>query len=251
MNTTSTFNNWVTCPKPNPQAKLRLFCFHYAGGSALSFRTWADRLPNYIEVCPVELPGRGIRLMEPPFTRLQPLLQALEKAILPSLNKPFAFFGHSMGAVLSFELAQLLAKNHHLSPVQLFVSGRRPPQIPDPDPPLHNLPEATFLKELRRYNGTPEEVLNNAELMELFLPTLRADFAVLETYVYTPKPRLNCPISAFGGWDDWKASASDLQAWEELTNADFSLEMFPGDHFFIYFSESSLLQSLVQKAIGD
>lgn len=247
MTTISTVNSWVTCPKPNPQAKLRLFCFHYAGGGALSFRTWSDSLPSHVEVCPIELPGRGIRLKEPPFTRLENLLQALSKALLPSLSKPFAFFGHSLGALVSFELARLLHRNHRFSPVHLFVSGHRAPQIPDPDPPIHALPEPAFLEELRRYNGTPEEVFNNTELMQLFLPTLRADFAVIETYVYAPSPRLNCPITAFGGLQDWKASCHELEAWREQTNAAFSVQMFPGDHFFVHSSRSLLLQSLSRK----
>lgn len=247
MKTTSTFNSWVTCPKPNPQAKLRLFCFHYAGGGALSFRTWSKSLPPYVEVCPIELPGRGIRLKEPPFNQLDPLIQALEKALLPSLNKPFAFFGHSMGALVSFEIARRLRTEHRLSPVHMFVSGRRAPQIPEKDPPIHALPEPEFLKELRRYNGTPEEVLNNAELMQLLLPTLRADFAVIEAYVYASSSPLDCPITAWGGLQDWKASCDDLEAWREQTNATFSLQMFPGDHFFLHSAQSLLLQSLCRE----
>jgi medium-chain acyl-[acyl-carrier-protein] hydrolase len=124
------------------------------------------------------------------------------------------------------------------------VSGRRAPQVPDPDPPIHTLPEREFLDELRRYNGTPESVLENAELMQLFLPTLRADFAVLESYVYTPDPLLDCPITAFGDLEDWKASCDDLEAWREQTNADFSLQMFLGDHFFVHSVQPLLLQSL-------
>ena len=95
MTTTSTFSSWVTCPKPNPQAKLRLFCFPYAGSGALSFRTWSDSLPSTVEVCPIELPGRGSRLMESPFTQLSALIQELVRALHPYLDKPFAFFGHS------------------------------------------------------------------------------------------------------------------------------------------------------------
>jgi medium-chain acyl-[acyl-carrier-protein] hydrolase len=182
--------------------------------------------------------------MEPPFTQLEPLIQELTPVLLPCLDKPFAFFGHSMGALVSFELARILRKKYDLSPVHLFVSGRRTPQVPDPDPPIHTLPEPEFLDELRRYNGTPESVLENAELMQLFLPTLRADFAVLETYVYTPEPLLNCPITAFGGLEDWKASCEDLEAWREQTNADFSLQMFPGDHFFVHSAQPLLLQAL-------
>lgn len=247
MKIISTYNAWVTCPKPNPQAKLRIFCFHYAGGRASIFRTWTDSLPPTVEVCPIELPGRGTRLMEPPFTRLQPLIQALTQALLPSLIKPFAFFGHSMGALVSFDLAQALHKKYDLSPVYLFVSGHRAPQVPDPDPPIHVLPKTEFLDELRRYNGTPEAVLENTELMQLLLPTLRADFAAIETYAYTPLPPLDCPIAAFGGLQDWKTSYNALEAWGEQTNAFFSLEMFPGDHFFLHSAQSLLIQSISRK----
>ena len=247
MKTTPTFKSWVTCLGPKPEAKLRLFCFHYAGGGALSFRSWSNSLPPTVEVCAVELPGRGSRLMEPPFTQLEPLIQELTRVLLPYLDKPFAFFGHSMGAIVSFELARMLRKDYDLSPVHLFVSGRCAPQVPDPDPPIHTLPEPEFLDELRRYNGTPESVLENAELMELILPTLRADFAVIETYVYTPEPLLDCPITAFGGLEDGKVSYDDLEAWREQTNADFSLQMFPGDHFYIHSAQPLLLQALSRK----
>jgi medium-chain acyl-[acyl-carrier-protein] hydrolase len=244
MKTPSTLNRWVTCPKPKPQAKLRLFCFHYAGGGALIFRPWSDSLPPTVEVCAIELPGRGTRLMEPPFTQLEPLIQELTRVLLPYLDKPFAFFGHSMGALVSFELARILRRDYGLSPVHLFVSGRRAPQLPDPDPPIHTLPEPEFLDELRRYNGTPEAVLENAELMQLLLPSLRADFAVLETYVYTPEPPLECPITTFGGLSDREASRDELEAWRDQTSAAFSLEMFPGDHFFVHSAQPLLLQAL-------
>lgn len=244
MNYTLTANSWVTYPKPNPQAKLRLFCFHYAGGGAMSFRSWSDNLPSTVEVCPIELPGRSFRLLETPFTEIPPLIQALAPAIAPSLTKPFAFFGHSMGGLVSFELARFLRQEYHQSPLHLFVSGHRAPQIPDRDPPVHALPKSEFLQELRRYNGTPKAVLENAELMELLLPTLRADFSVVETYVYAPEPPLTCSIAAFGGLEDWKANAKDLEPWREQTNSAFSLEMFPGDHFFLHSAQSVVLESL-------
>lgn len=185
--------------------------------------------------------------MEPPFTRLEPLIQALAHALLPSLTKPFAFFGHSMGGLVSFELVRILRKEYDLSPVHLFVSGHRAPQVPDPDPPIHALPEAAFLEELRRLNGTPEAVLQNAELMQLLLPTLRADFAVIETYIYAPDPPLDCPITAFGGLQDQEASCDDLEAWREQTNAAFSLQMLRGDHFFLHSAQPLLLQFLSRK----
>lgn len=247
MKTISSFNSWIICPRPNSQAKLRLFCFHYAGGGAFAFRPWPNSLPSNVEICAVTLPGREMRLMEAPFNNIQPLLKALEKAIFPYLDKPFAFFGHSMGALVSFELAQLLRQNHGLSPLQLFVSGYHAPQVLDKDPPIHGLPESEFLEELRSYNGTPEEVFNNTEFMELFLPTLRADFAILENYIYSPHPPLNCPITALGGLQDKKCSLDDLEAWQEQTNNQFSLRMFPGDHFFLNSYRDILLDYLTQQ----
>jgi medium-chain acyl-[acyl-carrier-protein] hydrolase len=239
-------NAWVTCPQPNSDASLRLFCFPYAGGSALNFRGWANQLPVTVELCPIELPGRGLRMKEKPFARMLPLMQAIAPSLLPYLNQPFAFFGHSMGALVGFELARLLRRAYGCSPSHLFVSGRRAPQVPDSDPPIHTLPNSEFLQELRRLNGTPEAVLQNDELMQLLLPTLRADFAVLETYVYTPKPPLDCPITAFGGLQDPEVCCEVLEAWREQTRAAFSLHMFPGDHFFLHTAQSLLLQSLNQ-----
>ena len=247
MSSTSTFDTWVSWRSPNLQASLRLFCFPYAGGAALTFRTWPDSLPITIQICPVELPGRGKRIASVPFTRLQLLVQAIAIAILPYLDKPFAFFGHSMGGLVSFELARLLRKKYGKSPVHLFVSGYRAPQVPDPDPPIHDLPEPEFLEALRRLNGTPEVVLGNTELMQILLPALRADFAVIETYAYTPESPLACPITAFGGLQDREVSCEDLKAWQQQTNAAFSLQMLPGDHFFLQSAQPLLLQSLSQE----
>ncbi len=240
-------NSWVTFPKPNPQASLRLFCFPYAGGKAMSFRGWEKSLFNTVEVCPIELPGRGTRLMEEPFTEFSLLIPTMTQALLPYLDKPFAFFGHSMGAIVSFEVARLLRKKYHLSPDHLFVSGRGAPQVHTEIKPIHTLPEPAFLQELRRLNGTPEEVLENAELMQLLLPMLRADFALIENYVYTDEHPLDCPISVFGGQQDYKVSGDRLQAWIEQTTADFSMQMFPGDHFFLHSAQQLLLQTLSQK----
>ena len=187
-----------------------------------------------------------MRLKEAPFTRLDLLVEAIVQSLLPYLDKPFVFFGHSMGGLTSFETARLLRRAYACSPTHLFVSGRRAPQISSSDPPIYTLPDAEFLKELRHLNGTPEAVLANEELMQLLLPTLRADFSVLETYVYQPEPPLNCPITAFGGLQDPDVSCEMLEAWQEQTNTMFSLKMFLGDHFFIHTVQSLLLQSLNQ-----
>ena len=229
----TTTNSWITRPKPNPKARLRLFCFPFAGGAASIFRTWPDQLAPDIEVCPVELPGRGKRLREPLFTGILPLIEILTPALLPYLDIPFAFFGHSLGTIISFELARQLRREKAPSPRHLFISGRRAPQVPPRKRPLHNLPKSELIEELRQYNGTPETVLANQELMELFLPILRADFGINENYTYTSEPPLNCPISVFGGLEDTDANSDELNAWRDQTSSTFTIDMFPGGHFFI------------------
>ena len=251
MITAPALEPWITCRKPSPKARLRVFCFPYAGGGVSIFRAWSDSLPADVEVCPVQLPGRGTRLMEPPFTRLPPLIQALAQALFPLLDKPFAFFGHSLGALVSFELARHLRRQYAAQPVRLFISADRAPQIPNRDPAIHSLPEGEFLVEMCRLNGTPREVLEDEELRQIMLPLLRADFAVYETYGYSTEPPLNCPISAFGGLQDHRVSRGDLEAWRDQTSVSFSLRMFPGDHFFLNTTLPVLLRVLSQELRGD
>ncbi|MGF1523405.1 MAG: thioesterase II family protein [Leptolyngbyaceae cyanobacterium] len=247
MTLISITNSWIQCLCPNPQARLRLFCFPYAGGGVWNFRTWAEALPKTLEVYAIALPGRGKRFTETAFTQLAPLVDAIASAIIPYLDKSFAFFGHSMGGLVSFELARLLRRNAQCNPVHLFVSGRRAPQLPATDKPIHALSDPKFLQEIRRLNGTPNTVLENAELMQLMLPTLRADFTLLETYVYRYEPPLSCPITTFGGLQDSEVSVEALEAWCEQTSATFSLKMLPGDHFFLHFSQFSLMQLIRQE----
>lgn len=185
--------------------------------------------------------------MEPPFTELSPLIQALAHALFPLLDKPFALFGHSLGALVSFELARHLRRQYGLHPVHLFVAAGRAPQIPHRGLPMHTLPEAEFVAQLRCLNGTPKEVFGHAELMEIVLPLLRADFAVYETYVYSSEPPLNCPISTFGGLQDCNVSRGDLEAWRDQTTGSFSSRMFPGDHFFLNTTQPLLLRVLSQE----
>ncbi len=234
----------VTCPGLNGRPGLQLFCFPYAGGSPLVFRGWPDSLPKAVEVCPVHLPGRGMRLAEPPFTQMLPLVETIAAALLPYTDRPFAFFGHSMGALISFELARLLHRRHGVEPAHVFVSGCSAPQFPDAIPRLSSLPEPEFLQKLRCLNGTHKEVFENSELMQLLVPVLRADFSVCESYVYTDASPLNCPISVFGGLQDAETSRDQLEAWRCHTSAHFSLQMFPGDHFFLHTSRPLLLRAL-------
>jgi medium-chain acyl-[acyl-carrier-protein] hydrolase len=241
---TLSLNAWVVRPRPNPQARLRLFCFPYAGGAASVFGTWPDDVPRDVEVCPIQLPGRQGRLEESPFTRMEPLVKALASAIQPYLDKPFAFFGHSLGTKISFELARYLRTQGASMPVYLFFSGSNAPQITSPDPPIHNLPDAELVETLRRFNGTPEALLQNEELLQLFLPLLRADIALHETYRYTPGEPFNCPISVFGGREDGEVSRDNLAAWRVHTRGTFTLRMLPGDHFFLRSTQELLLEAV-------
>ncbi|MBE9169281.1 thioesterase [Pleurocapsales cyanobacterium LEGE 06147] len=239
-------NFWLTCPRPNPQAHLRLFCFPYAGAGASVFRSWSDELSLDVEVYAVQLPGRETRLRESPFTRISPLIETLAQVLLPYLDLPFAFFGHSMGALVSFELARQLRRQKSPSPLHLFVSSRRAPQLPNPYLSIHHLPDTALIEELHRYNGTPQAVLQDPELRSLFLPLLRADLAVIETYIYMSEAPLDCSISAFGGLQDREASRKELAAWRDQTSKTFTLRMFPGDHFFLKRERYALLRVISQ-----
>lgn len=236
---------WLYMPRANPQAQMRLFCFPYAGGNASVFRTWPDYLSDDIEVCAVQLPGRSQRMKEPPFTHLPHLVNALVPILVDEyLEQPFALFGHSMGAIIAFEVARALHQRYGLLPERLFVSARRAPQVPLTRPLLHQLPPAEFADALRNLGGTPDSVLENAELLKLFLPMLRADFTLTETYMYDRDAPLPCPLSAFGGTFDPLVSHDSLEAWRTQTREAFKLRMFTGGHFFINSQRSALLQAL-------
>jgi medium-chain acyl-[acyl-carrier-protein] hydrolase len=225
-----------------PRALVRLFCFPHSGAGAYTFWTWLPSFPAHIEICPVRLPGRENRIDEPLIADMPALAQATAAGLRPYLDRPFAFFGHSMGALLSFELARYLRRHDGLSAVRLFVSGHGAPHLPAAEPPCHALPEAEFVTKLRELHGTPDEVLDNLELRALILPIVRADFAMCETYVYEDDEPLACPISAFGGRQDGCVSRADLEAWSVHTRADFSARLLPGDHFFLHQARVQLIR---------
>lgn len=243
-----TRGSWFVTPRPNPGARLRLFCFPYAGGGASTYQAWPGLLPADVEVCSLQLPGRGGRIREALFTRLGPLAEAAAESLRPRLGKPFAFFGHSMGALLCFEVARLLRGDGGPEPLHLFASACRAPQLVDDSRVTYDLPEPEFIAELRRYEGTPQEVLDNREIMQLVLPVLRADFEITQTYAYAGGPPLGCPISALGGLGDHSVGRGHLEAWAAQTNASFTLRMFPGGHFFINTSGHVLL-SIVSREL--
>jgi medium-chain acyl-[acyl-carrier-protein] hydrolase len=250
MKTLASLKVWGISTSSHYQARLRLFCFPYAGGGASIFRTWSSALMPEIEVCPIQLPGRENRLLEPPFTQLSPLVQTLAGVLQPCLDLPFAFFGHSLGALISFELARQLRRQHAALPRHLFVSAHAAPQRSHVAQPVQTLSDAEFLMDLRSFNGTPEAVLQNTELMEVLLPMLRADFEMDKAYTYSPEEPLPCPITAFGGSQDSLVSHDDLEAWRSQTSRHFTLHMFPGDHFFLRSGRVPLLQIIGKNLIS-
>lgn len=237
---------WIVRPRANTNARLRLFCFPFAGGGASTYRAWAGQLPSDIEVTAVQLPGREERLREPAFSDAVELCAKLVSVLTPHLDRPFAFFGHSMGALIAFELTRQLRAAKAPVPEHLFVSAHRGPQRPSCLPPLRGMSDPELLGLIRRLGGTSEEVLHDPDVMKLVLPLLRADLTICETYRYAQTEVLECPISAFGGALDEFIRRTDLLAWRAETRGAFQARMFPGGHFFLEDARPRLLQAIAE-----
>jgi medium-chain acyl-[acyl-carrier-protein] hydrolase len=214
---------------------LRLFCFPHAGGGAAAFKSWGEHLPRSIVVIPMRTSGRK---------DMAELAAALCDSVQPYLHEPFAFFGHSMGAAVAFELARLLRRRNLPAPRLLVASGARAPQfrrghVPPPEPG-----EAEFVDALRRLQGTPREVLDNPDLLQMVLPALREDAAIYRNYIYAEEPPLDCPIRAYGGSDDPNVIPAHLEAWALQTTAAFAVRLFPGGHFYLQTHRAEFLAAL-------
>ncbi len=236
-------NLWFPLAAETSPDLPRLFCFPYAGGGALHYRGWQPELPD-IAISPVRLPARESRLTEPPVERMESLIRTLASEIEPFLNAPFAFFGHSMGAIIAFELARELRRRGKPLPAGLIASAARAPQfrlgyVPSPEPG-----DSEFLDQIQRLEGLPEDVLANEELRRLALPALRSDARLYTRYVYQPDLPLNIPIVTYGGQSDPNVSAVHMDAWREQTTAAFDVRQFPGGHFFIHSARDAFLAAL-------
>lgn len=223
---------WLQRLLPHPLAPLRLFCFHHAGGNAAAFRLWPRRLPH-VDVCAIQLPGRGNRLSEPAMNRVPDIVDELLPSMLPLLDREYAFFGHSMGTAIAFAMAQRLQAMGERLPSRLIVSGRQPPHRPFPEPTLRGLADKDVIAEIDRRYGLPPEVLAVPEIIELMLPTLRSDFAAIEDYPPEPPQPLPLRIVAFGGSMDPCATPARLQAWQACTTRPLAMRHFRGNHFYL------------------
>lgn len=230
---------------------LRLFCLPYAGGSAARvYHDWQPALPGHVELWPLELPGRGARMAESPCSTVDGLVDDLERTVLPAADGPYALFGHSLGGLLAFELARRMEHAHHRPPQHLIVSGFEAPDLPTEPDLDHLLPDDAFRERLRELSGTPREVLDNDDLMDLLIPVLRADFTASSTYrLGSPWLRLSCPLTVFGGLDDPEAPPHTLRAWQHRSTGPFRLRLLPGNHFFLHTERTLLIEALTD-ALG-
>ncbi len=235
---------WIERTRAKAAPRLRLFCFPYAGGSAGIFRDWASELGSGVEVCAIRLPGREWRYAEPAFRRSEQAVEALVPILRGFLDLPFAMFGHSMGAALAYETARAILSAAAVEPRVLFVSGRGGPQVRSRTRDLHALPRDELIAELKAFNGTPAEVFDHEDLVELVLPMLRSDLELAETYASGPGPMLSCPVVALGGTGDPGVAPPDLAAWRTVTAGPFRSMVFAGDHFFINGARTSVLQAM-------
>lgn len=232
-------NKWLLAT-PDINDSFRVFCFSYAGGGASVFRNWLSFFENRAQIYPVQLPGRENRICEKPYDNMNELVKDLSEDLKCFLDKPFILFGHSIGAKIAFEFARKLRNEYGIEPKCLVVSGSRAPEYPEPRP-LHILNDENFIKELKRFSGTPKAVLENKELMDFFLPLLRADFTLDETWKYEEDKSFDFPIYAFGGTKDDEADYKEILDWSNHTSAQFDIFMIKGGHFFINENEDKVL----------
>jgi medium-chain acyl-[acyl-carrier-protein] hydrolase len=229
---TTAANRWFPYWRPQPEARLRLFCFPFAGGTASVFHRWACSGLEDVDVVAVQYPGREARIHEPGYRGVPELVQALGPIIRPLLDRPFAFLGYSLGSYVSLELAHWLQREGASAPLGLMLAAGVPPHQRQSQK-LYTLRDEDFIAELERYGGTPPQVLADRELMDLILPMLRADFEMADEYRRAPEPRLSVPFSVWGGEEDTSPSPRVLAGWRDHTTASFELQVLPGGHFFL------------------
>ena len=225
---------WFQQLHVNPQAGIRLFCFPYAGGNPAIFREWCGALGGRAELFAMQLPGRGVRFAEAPLRSVGLIVHHLANAILPLMDRPCVFFGHSNGALICYELARELARRGEPGPEHVIVSAKRAPHLPRLGPVVFDLPDAQFIEVLRDYEGTPPEVLSDAELLACLLPAIRADFGLSDLYQHRAGFPLACDMTLFGSLNDRYVPFDDLLAWREQCKGRSATKVFDGGHFFLH-----------------
>jgi medium-chain acyl-[acyl-carrier-protein] hydrolase len=235
--------SWAVRWRKLPSPRMRLFCVPHSGAGAAVYRPWDSLLPDDVELVSVRLPGREARFREPAFSRLDDLIAELADNLTPLLDVPYGWFGHSMGALVAFETCRETRRRGLPEPARLLISGRPAPHLAARPVSVLGLPgqtpardatNAEFAALLAALNGTPGEVQGGTAAFAPFIPTLRADLSVIETYQYRPEPPLDLPISVFGGEQDPVASLEELQAWHVHSSLSCRVATFPGGHFYLH-----------------
>lgn len=238
-------NTFLLYPHKNRKARFRLFCFPYAGGGASIFHNWLDAFPAEVEVCPIQLPGRENRILERAYRSFSILIQELKDSLREFLDVPYAFLGHSMGALICYELTRALAVAKSTQPLELFVSAFAAPH--EYKPIMSDFSDEDLLSHLRHLNGIPKEFFQDSMYSEKLLSVVRDDFNLIKSYEFITGEKLKIPIIALGGNDDPIVSSSSLKAWGSLTKSSFVAHTFPGDHFFIKDAENLLIPWVVSE----
>ncbi|ATC96713.1 thioesterase II family protein [Pseudoalteromonas tunicata] len=239
-------NKLFVIPKPRPYPKMRLFCFPFAGGGVSTYISWADSFPDDIELVIIQPPGRGSRLAEDPHDNMTSLIDELMRHADFITQQPYLLFGHSLGSRVAYELCYRLKQNEMPLPQYFIASGSRAPHVSKDKEMIHNLPKNEFIQALEKLNGTPKELLENRELMDLFMSLLRADFKIAETYL-AQKCKMPFSILVLHGQDDIDIEEHQLSAWGELSDLGHHLVQLPGDHFFINQSRNEVIHQVSQR----
>jgi medium-chain acyl-[acyl-carrier-protein] hydrolase len=240
-----TSRSHVQRSSPNPDARLKLFCFPYAGGSAAVFRPWSRAASSDVEICAIQYPGHGHRYQERSCTRIAEIVHGLVSTVSSEMDRPSAFFGHSMGALVAYELARELHRRGGPRPLVLFLSARAGPAVKRTRTALHLLSGRALQDALRRMDGTPPEILENDDLMDLVEPLLRADFEACYTYEHARHPILDIPVHALGGVGDHDTPRAQLAGWADVVQAPVAVRMFTGGHFFIHECPADVISYLI------
>ncbi|MFB8759391.1 alpha/beta fold hydrolase [Streptomyces nigra] len=233
---------------PVGEQQLNLYCLPYAGCSARVFESWKAYAPEFLNILPVELPGRGSRCTDNPISDLSGLLDDLSSAIDADGRVPYGIFGHSFGAIIAYELGRRVISDGRPRPSTLVVSACRPPHLATPEVPVFDRPDRDFRKRLLELRGTPPELLENDELMELYIPVIRADYSILDNYRPTDPAGIGCPIVALYGSADDDADGAVMEQWSAYTRSSFVKYEVSGDHFFLHSAEQEIVSRIASEA---
>lgn len=244
--TAEQFEKWVRRSHPAPNSRVRLVCLPHAGGSASFYFPMSRALAPAVEVLAIQYPGRQDRRHEPNIPSLPHLADQIFEAVRRLDDRPLALFGHSMGAVLAYEVALRMQDAGLPSPVRLFTSGRRAPSC-EREERIHMESDDQMIAELRKLSGTSSAMLTDPELLEMIMPAIRSDYRAVETYRHVPGRKVDCPVTVITGDADPRVSVDEAAAWEDHTTGPTDLHVLPGGHFYLVDQSARVVELLAER----